>query len=78
MLTSQMIKEAALAAGADLCGIGNMDRFEGAPPDMDPRYLFPEAKTVIGFAFRIPRGVQRGIEEGTQLSVPLHGLRRHQ
>ena len=66
MLTSQMIKEAALAAGADLCGIGTMDRFEGAPPDMDPRYLFPEAKTVIGFAFRIPRGVQRGIEEGTQ------------
>jgi hypothetical protein len=61
-----MIKEAALAAGADLCGIGNMERFEGAPPDMDPRYLFPEAKSVIGFAFRIPRGVQRGIEEGTQ------------
>ena len=38
MLTSQMIKEAALAAGADLCGIGNMERFEGAPPDMDPRH----------------------------------------
>ena len=66
MLTSQIIKEAALAAGADLCGIGNMERFEGAPPDMDPRYLFPEAKSVVGFAFRIPRGVQRGIEEGTQ------------
>ncbi len=66
MLTSQMIKEAALAAGADLCGIGSMDRFAGAPKEMDPRYLFPEAKSVIGFAFRIPRGVQRGIEEGTQ------------
>ena len=65
-LTSAMIKEAAFAAGADLCGIGSMDRFEGAPKDMDPRYLFPEAKSVIGFAFRIPRGVQRGIEEGTQ------------
>lgn len=66
MLTSQMIKQAALAAGADLCGIGNMERFEGAPADMDPRYLFPEAKSVVGFVFRIPRGVQRGIEEGTQ------------
>ncbi len=65
-LTSAMIKEAALAAGADLVGIGPMSRFEGAPKDMDPRYLFPEAKSVIGFAFRIPRGVQRGIEEGTQ------------
>lgn len=66
MLTSAMIKEAALAAGADACGIGSMDRFEGAPREMDPRYLFPEAKSVIGFVFRIPRGVQRGIEEGTQ------------
>ena len=36
MLTSQMIKEAALAAGADKCGIGSMDRFEGAPREMDP------------------------------------------
>ena len=63
-----MIKEAALAAGADACGIGSMDRFDGAPREMDPRYLFPEAKSVIGFVFRIPRGVQRGIEDGT------HGL----
>ena len=66
MLTSKMIKEAAIAAGADLCGIGPMDRFEGAPVEMDPRYLFPEAKSCIAFAFRIPRGVQRGIEQGTQ------------
>lgn len=66
MLTSKMIKDAALSAGADLCGIGSMDRFEGAPPQMDPRYLFPEAKSCIALAFRIPRGVQRGIEEGTQ------------
>ena len=66
MLTSKMIKEAAFAAGADLCGIGSMERFEGAPREMDPRYLFPDAKSCIAFAFRIPRGVQRGIEEGTQ------------
>ena len=30
-LTSEMVKQAALAAGADLCGIGDMARFEGAP-----------------------------------------------
>ncbi|MBR6765280.1 MAG: hypothetical protein IKM06_02220, partial [Clostridia bacterium] len=66
MLTSEMIKEAALKAGADKCGIAPMSRFEGAPPEMDPRMLFPEAKSCIGFVFRIPRGVQRGIEEGTQ------------
>ena len=66
MLTSAMIKEAALAAGADACGIGSMDRFSGAPMEMNPQYLFPEAKSCVGFVFRIPRGVQRGIEEGTQ------------
>ena len=66
MLTSEIIKNAALSAGADLCGIGSMDRFEGAPPQMDPRYLFPEAKSCIALAFRIPRGVQQGIEQGTQ------------
>jgi hypothetical protein len=32
---------------------------------MDPRYIFPEAKALIGLAFRIPRGYLRGIEEGT-------------
>ena len=66
MLTSKMIKEAALAAGADKCGIAPMSRFNGAPDEMNPQFLFPEAKSCIGFVFRIPRGVQRGIEEGTQ------------
>ncbi len=51
--------------GADLVGIGSMDRFDGAPREMDPRYIFPEAKALIGLAFRIPRGYLRGIEEGT-------------
>ncbi len=65
-ITSEMIHDIALSAGADLCGIGSMDRFEGAPAQMDPRYLFPEAKSCIALGFRIPRGVQRGIEQGTQ------------
>lgn len=58
MLTSQMVKDAAIAAGADLCGVGSMDRFEGVPKEMDPRYIFPEAKSVVGMVFRIPRGVR--------------------
>ncbi|MBE7043721.1 MAG: (4Fe-4S)-binding protein, partial [Ruminococcaceae bacterium] len=66
MISSKLIKDAAFAAGADLCGISPMSRFDGAPDEMNPQKLFPEAKSCIGFAFRIPRGVQRGIEEGTQ------------
>ncbi|MBE6613061.1 MAG: hypothetical protein E7632_11265 [Ruminococcaceae bacterium] len=66
MLTSQMIKEAAKRAGADACGIAPISRMDTAPDEMNPRFLFPKAKSMIGFVFRIPRGVQRGIEEGTQ------------
>ena len=66
MLTSKKVKKHAKKCGADLVGIGSMDRFEGAPKEMDPRYIFPDAKAIIGLAFRIPRGYLRGIEEGTQ------------
>lgn len=66
MLTREMIKKAALEAGADACGIAPITRFDGAPKEMNPKYLFPGVKSIIGFVFRIPRGVQRGIEEGTQ------------
>jgi len=66
MLTSKKIKKIAFDVGADLCGIGPMSRFDKAPKEMNPQYLFPEAKSCIALAFRIPRGVQRGIEEGTQ------------
>lgn len=65
-LTAADVKYAAKEMGADLVGIGSMDRWEGAPPNMDPRYIFPDAKSLIGLAFRIPRGYLRGIEEGTQ------------
>ena len=60
------LKDFARDCGADLVGIASMDRFEGAPPQMDPSRIFPDAKALIGLAFRIPRGYLRGIEEGTQ------------
>lgn len=65
MLTSEQVKQFAKQCGADLVGIGSMDRFEGAPAEMDPRYIYPEARAIIGLAFRVPRGYYRGIEEGT-------------
>jgi hypothetical protein len=65
MPKSDQIKEYAKRSGADLVGIASMDRFEGVPKQMDPRYIFPEAKAMIVLGFRIPRGCFRGIEEGT-------------
>jgi len=65
MLKADQVKRVARKCGADLVGIGSMDRFEGAPKEMDPRYIMPEAKCIIGLGFRIHRGLLRGIEEGT-------------
>ena len=65
MLTSQMVKQYASSHGIDGIAIGPTSRFEGAPRQMDPRFLFPEAKSFIMILGRIPRGAYRGIEEGT-------------
>lgn len=63
-----MIKEYAKKFGADIVGIASMDRFEGAPKQMDPRYIMPRAKSMIVMGFRVMRGSLRGIEEGTFFS----------
>ena len=65
MLTSETVKRYARECGADIVGIASMDRFEGAPKQMDPRYIFPDAKAMLVMGFRILRGCLRGIEEGT-------------
>ena len=68
MFDKESIRRYAKQCGADLCGFASMDRFEGAPKQQDPRCIFPEAKTCIVLAFRIPRGYVRGIEEGTYVA----------
>ena len=65
MLDAKSVKEAALRFGADAVGIGSLERFDGAPMEMDPRFMAPQAKSIIGLIFRIPRGYLRGCEEGT-------------
>ena len=65
MLDAKTVKETALHFGADAVGIGSLDRFDGAPKEMDPRYMAPRAKSIICMLFRIPRGYLRGCEEGT-------------
>lgn len=52
----------AKETNADLIGFAPASRFS---PDDAIFKLFPEVKTVIGFAFRVLRGCYRGIEEGT-------------
>lgn len=64
-LTAALVKAKAKELGADLVGIAPMSRWEGVDKQKDPRYIFPGAKSMIVFGFRIPRGSLRGVEEGT-------------
>ncbi len=68
MITSQQIKEAALRMGADIVGIGSIDRWSTAPLQMDPKQIMPRAKSIIALGFRVLRGSLRGLEEGTYFS----------
>ena len=61
MMTAAEVKAAGLALGADMVGIGNIERWEGAPPQQDPRQIMPEAKSIIGLVFRVNRGSLRGM-----------------
>jgi len=67
-MTSQEIKEAAKRLGADIVGIGSIDRWADAPSQMDPKQIMPRAKSIIAMGFRVFRGSLRGIEEGTYFS----------
>jgi len=68
MTFTEKVKKRALQLGADAVGIAPIERFAGAPVQMDPRQIMPEAKSVIVMAFRFMRGSLRGIEEGTFFS----------
>lgn len=56
------IIELAKANGADIVGFAPASRFESDNPIFK---IMPETKTVIGLAFRVLRGIYRGIEEGS-------------
>jgi len=49
----------------DFVGIAPAERFRDLPPQFNPLSIFPEMKNVIVCVQEIPRGVFRGVEEGT-------------
>lgn len=68
MITSKDVKAMAKRLGADIVGIGSIDRWDTAPIQMDPKQIMPRAKSIIAMGFRVMRGSLRGIEEGTYFS----------
>ena len=66
MLTSKFIKETALKLGAADVGIGDIKYFANEIPQRDPKMILPDAKCVIGFAFRVPRAYYYAMKEEKQ------------
>lgn len=66
MLTAELIKEKARDYGADLVGIGDIAGFAGEDPQRNPLQILPEARCVIGCAFRVPRALYLGMADGAQ------------
>ena len=56
------IIELAHKCGADIIAFASANRFQANDPIFQ---IMPETKTVIGLAFRVLRGIYRGIEEGS-------------
>ena len=61
MSLREQVIQCARQFEADIVCFGGIERFEGTRV----REIFPETRTVICMAFRVLRGVYRGIEEGT-------------
>ena len=64
MLTSEFIKEKAMALGAAVCGIGKV--YDEPDPQRDPKSILPNAKCIIGFGFPVPKGLYKAMEQGNQ------------
>ena len=66
MLTAKYIKEKAKELGATICGIGNVELFKGDDPQHNPYSILPNAKSIIGFGIKVPKGLYHTLENQTQ------------
>lgn len=58
------VKDIAKKAGADLVGIASIDRFDYAPDNVHPRFIFSKTKSIVAIGLRMLRGSLKTIEEG--------------
>jgi epoxyqueuosine reductase len=57
MINSNYIKETAFNFGAELCGIASIERFSKAPEGFRPTDIYPETKSVVVIAKKLPEGI---------------------
>lgn len=65
-MTAEFIKQKALEMGAAVCGIGDVTRMRDEPPQRNPFAILPNAKSIIGFGIKVPRGLYNAMERKGQ------------
>jgi epoxyqueuosine reductase len=71
MIDRSKVKQLATDLGADLCGVAPVERFDRAPNGFHPRDLFPEAKSVVVIAKRMPEGAFRCVSSMVPYTVAM-------
>lgn len=61
-MNAEFIKAKAKELGAAICGIGDPEMFRGDDPQHNPFSILPNAKSIIGFGIKIPRGLFNAME----------------
>lgn len=65
-MTAEQIKHKAKELGACICGIGNIELLRDEPLQRNPFCILPNAKAIIGFGIKIPKGLYRAMEDKRQ------------
>lgn len=56
-MDNNQIKNLSYSLGADVCGIGSLERFKEAPEGFHPLDIYPEAKSVISIGKHYPKSL---------------------
>lgn len=65
-MTAEYIKKKAKEFGATICGIGNVELFRGDDIQHNPFSILPNAKSIIGFGIKVPRGLYNAMDIKSQ------------
>lgn len=65
-MTAEFLKKKAKELGAAICGIGNIELMRNEPLQRNPFAILPNAKCIIGFGIRVPKGLFSAMENKSQ------------
>lgn len=65
-MNAEFIKQKAKEFGASVCGIGNPEYFRNDNIQHNPYSILPNAKSIIGFGIKVPKGLYNAMDAKTQ------------